>query len=74
MFIRSADQGIEYLGLVAKHAQQNKLAEYLSTKHESIMKQFVSEVGAVEHEFMVIFLIFPTYFIHCKPYKSFFLG
>lgn len=53
---RSADQGIEYLGLVAKYAQQNKLAEYLSTKHESIMKQFVSEVGAVEHEFMVIFL------------------
>lgn len=57
-FYRSADQGIEYLGLVAKFAQQNKLAEYLSTKHESIMKQFVSEVGAVEHEFMVIIFFF----------------
>uniref|UniRef100_A0A336KIK9 CSON011062 protein n=1 Tax=Culicoides sonorensis TaxID=179676 RepID=A0A336KIK9_CULSO len=49
---RSADQGIEFLGFISKFANKNKLAQYLSTKHESIMKQFVSEVGTVEHEFM----------------------
>ena len=52
-YFRSADQGIEYISNVSRLASKNALAEFLSQKHESIMKQFVAEVGAVEHEFMV---------------------
>ncbi|XP_062558011.1 dynein axonemal heavy chain 10 isoform X2 [Armigeres subalbatus] len=50
--LRSANLGLELIKSLDKMETRPSLAHHLSSKYENIMKQFLAEVGMVEHEFM----------------------
>lgn len=52
--LKSAELGLELLGYLNTIETREKLLKHLLSKKESIMRKFVTEVGVVEHEFLVI--------------------
>ncbi|XP_058060896.1 dynein axonemal heavy chain 10 [Anopheles bellator] len=50
--LRSAELGLELLKNLDRIETRPALAKHLSSKYENIMKQFLAEVGMVEHEFL----------------------
>lgn len=50
---RSANLGLELIKNLDQMETRPSLACHLSSKYENIMKQFLAEVGMVEHEFLV---------------------
>lgn len=55
--LKSAEQGLELVGYLNTIETREKLLKHLLSKKESIMRKFVTEVGIVEHEFLVGFLL-----------------
>lgn len=51
--LKSAEQGLELVGYLNTIETRDKLLKHLLSKKETIMKKFLSEVGVVEHEFLV---------------------
>lgn len=51
--LKSAEQGLELVGYLNTIETREKLLKHLLSKQESIMRKFVTEVGIVEHEFLV---------------------
>uniref|UniRef100_A0A182NRZ8 AAA+ ATPase domain-containing protein n=1 Tax=Anopheles dirus TaxID=7168 RepID=A0A182NRZ8_9DIPT len=49
--LRSAELGLELIKNLDRTETRPALAKHLSSKYENIMKQFLAEVGMVEHEF-----------------------
>uniref|UniRef100_A0A182QX06 Dynein heavy chain tail domain-containing protein n=1 Tax=Anopheles farauti TaxID=69004 RepID=A0A182QX06_9DIPT len=49
--LRSAELGLELIKNLDRIETRPALAKHLSSKYENIMKQFLAEVGMVEHEF-----------------------
>lgn len=56
--LKSAEQGLELIAYMCTIETRDKLLKHLMSKRESIMKKFVTEVGIVEHEFLVSAQIF----------------
>ncbi|XP_052562272.1 dynein axonemal heavy chain 10 isoform X4 [Culex pipiens pallens] len=50
--LRSANLGLELIKNLDQMETRPSLACHLSSKYENIMKQFLAEVGMVEHEFL----------------------
>uniref|UniRef100_A0A8W7PMI7 AAA+ ATPase domain-containing protein n=1 Tax=Anopheles coluzzii TaxID=1518534 RepID=A0A8W7PMI7_ANOCL len=50
--LRSAELGLELIKNLDRIETRPALAKHLSSKYENIMKQFLAEVGMVEHEFL----------------------
>jgi dynein heavy chain, axonemal len=50
--LRSAVSGLDLIQNIGDYHTRPALAEHLAHKHESVMKKFVEEVVAIEHEFM----------------------
>ncbi|XP_058811885.1 dynein axonemal heavy chain 10 isoform X1 [Topomyia yanbarensis] len=50
--LRSADLGLQLIKNLNRMETRQTLANHLSSKYENIMKQFLAEVGMVEHEFL----------------------
>lgn len=50
--LRSAESGLELIKDVKTMDTRTSVVNHLSKKHESVMRQFVTEVGVVEHEFL----------------------
>lgn len=51
--LKSAEQGLELVSYLNTIETREKLLKHLLSKKESIMRKFVTEVGIVEHEFLV---------------------
>ncbi|XP_053669700.1 dynein axonemal heavy chain 10 [Anopheles nili] len=51
--LRSAELGLELIKNLDRIETRPALAKHLSSKYENIMKQFLAEVGMVEHEFLM---------------------
>jgi dynein heavy chain, axonemal len=51
--LKSAEQGLELVGYLNTIETREKLLKHLLSKKESIMRKFITEVGVVEHEFLV---------------------
>jgi dynein heavy chain, axonemal len=51
--LKSAELGLELVGYLNTIETRDKLLKHLLSKKESIMRKFVTEVGVVEHEFLV---------------------
>jgi dynein heavy chain, axonemal len=56
--LKSAEQGLELIAYMCTIETRDKLLRHLMSKRESVMKKFVSEVGIMEHEFLVSILWF----------------
>jgi dynein heavy chain len=54
--LKSAEQGLELIAYMCAVETRDKLLKHLMSKRESVMKKFVTEVGIVEHEFLVCIL------------------
>ncbi|XP_050088792.1 dynein axonemal heavy chain 10 [Anopheles aquasalis] len=50
--LRSAELGLELIKNLDRIETRPALAQHLSSKYQNIMKQFLAEVGMVEHEFL----------------------
>lgn len=50
--LRSARQGLGLIRSLGTLETRPSLAAHMSTKHEYIMKKFISEIGVIEHEFL----------------------
>ena len=51
--LKSAEQGLDLISFLNAIETRKTLLKHLLLKSESIMRKFVTEVGVVEHEFMV---------------------
>lgn len=51
--LRSAEQGLSLIRDTQASDTRKAFIEHMSTKHESVMRQFISELGIVEYEFLV---------------------
>lgn len=54
--LRSAEQGLSLIRDTQASDTRKAFIEHMSTKHESVMRQFISELGIVEYEFLVRFI------------------
>lgn len=50
--LRSAREGLGLIKSLGTLQTRPSLAAHMSTKHEYIMKKFISEIGVIEHEFL----------------------
>lgn len=51
--LRSAEQGLSLIRDTQASDTRKAFIDHMSTKHESVMRQFISELGIVEYEFLV---------------------
>lgn len=54
--LRSAEEGLTLIKEIGSMNTRPCFVDYLNANHESVMRQFISEVGVVEHEFLVIYI------------------
>lgn len=72
--LKSAEQGLELVGYLNTIETRDKLLKHLLSKKETIMKKFLSEVGVVEHEFLVstfIFMVFKSFWFWLLSFIKF---
>lgn len=51
--LKSAEQGLELVGYMNRIETREKLLKHLMSKKESIVRKLLTEIGIVEHEFLV---------------------
>lgn len=51
--LKSAEQGLELVGYMSNIETREKLLKHLMSKKESIVRKLLTEIGIVEHEFLV---------------------
>lgn len=51
--LKSAEQGLELVGYMSNIETREKLLKHLMLKKESIVRKLLTEIGIVEHEFLV---------------------
>ena len=50
---RSSDQGLALMADIKNMNTRQSLVDHISHKHDFIIKKFISQVGLMEHEFLV---------------------